>query len=284
VEQIYINYKNLKKRTQHFIKSPFRYPGGKYYALKYILPYLESVPHDEYREPFVGGGNVFFAKYPVNINWINDIESDIIDVYKAFSDELMRIKLEDMLSNEIATRDRHREIKLFYPNNNLEKAFRTYYLNRTSYSGIINSPAWGYAEGKSSPPKNWKNFIEPAGKKLQNVKISNLDFEEVIEAPPVGSKVLIYLDPPYFHADQKRAYIKSFLYGDHVRLSKVLKNTKHLFCLSYDDCTEIRDLYNWTEINESSWIYNTANLTGKKRKMGNELIITNYKIQFPLGF
>ena len=36
------------------VKSPLRYPGGKFYALKHIMPYIECVEHDEYREPFLG--------------------------------------------------------------------------------------------------------------------------------------------------------------------------------------------------------------------------------------
>ena len=41
-------------------KSPLRYPGGKSRALKQILP-LIPVNISEFREPFVGGGSVFFA-------------------------------------------------------------------------------------------------------------------------------------------------------------------------------------------------------------------------------
>ena len=41
-------------------KSPLRYPGGKSRALKQILP-LIPMSISEFREPFVGGGSVFFA-------------------------------------------------------------------------------------------------------------------------------------------------------------------------------------------------------------------------------
>ena len=40
----------------------FRYPGGKAKAIKFIKPFWENCPHQEYREPFVGGGSVFIAK------------------------------------------------------------------------------------------------------------------------------------------------------------------------------------------------------------------------------
>ena len=44
------------------MRSPFRFVGSKYQAIRFIKPIWESVRHDEYREPLVGGGAVFFAK------------------------------------------------------------------------------------------------------------------------------------------------------------------------------------------------------------------------------
>lgn len=266
-------------KSPDFTMSPFRYPGGKYYGLKFILPFLTSVPHDEYREPFAGGGCVFFGKPKSNINWLNDLDSDVMNVYRVIANPALRKRMKTKVSREVANRDRHNDVKNMNPTSVLEKAFKTYYLNRTSYSGIINKAAWGYAEGKSSPPENWGRFIEYAGKKLEGVKLTSEDFPKVITAEPRGKIVLMYLDPPYFHADQKRAYTKSFIEEDHYRLAPLLKKTNYLFCLSYDDCREIRELYKWAEIHERSWFYNSDKCIGTARKQGNELIITNYKIR-----
>lgn len=279
-KQKFIAQTEQLKRSADFVQSPFRYPGGKFYALKYILPFLINVPHDEYREPFLGGGSVFFAKRKCKINWLNDLETDLMQTYEVMADRDLRHAFIELLSNEIASRERHTEIKQLTPQSKLELAFKTYYLNRTSYSGIINKPAWGYADGKSSPPKNWGNFISNAGEKLEGIILTNQDFEAIIQAKPKGKQVLMYLDPPYFWADQKRAYTKPFLPKDHERLAALLKKTKMLFCLSYDDCEEVRRLYNWAEIYERSWLYNTANCKGSTRFLGKELIITNYKISF----
>lgn len=260
------------------IKSPLRYPGGKFYALKHIMPYIECVPHDEYREPFFGGGSVFFAKKKVEFNVLNDLENALIEFYKVITDDVMCEKLISLLSSEVATRERHNEVKNIVPSTVLESVFKTYYLNRTSYCGIINAPAWGYAEGKSSPPKNWGTFINKAASKLKNTDLLSYDFEEVLAMPARGSQVLMYLDPPYYHADQRRAYTKPFQTEDHLRLASVLKETPYLFCLSYDDCQEIRDLYSWANIYDVSWLYNTDNKPGQMRKACNELVITNYAV------
>jgi DNA adenine methylase len=268
-------------RSKEYVASPFRYPGGKYYALKYILPYITCVPHDEFREPLVGGGNIFFAKSKSRYNWLNDLESDLMDTYLVMADNKLREELISLISKEVANPERHNEIKNFIPQSLLERAFKTYYLNRTSYSGIINKPAWGYQDGKSSPPQNWGNFVKTAGEKLRGIKLTSIDFTEVMKAEKRGETVLMYVDPPYYHADQKRAYTKPFTEDDHYRLENILRETNYFFCLSYDDCKEIRGLYKWAEIYEQSWLYNTANISGRERKLGKELIITNYEVSIP---
>lgn len=266
------------KKSKDYVKSPFRYPGGKFYALKHIIPFLNVIEHDEFREPFVGGGSVFYGKDKVKFNWINDIETDIINVYNHIANDTDFDLFSILFDEEIVNRERYREVIDLITNSDIERAFKTFYLNRTSYSGIINKPAWGYAEGKSSPPPNWKKFIVDSNRKLKDVKITNLDFEDVINAKPKGKDVLMYLDPPYHNADQKRAYKKSFDVSDHIRLRDTLLKTKFKFCLSYDDCAEIRKLYKWANIYEKAWLYNTANINGASRNIGNELIITNYEV------
>lgn len=260
------------------VKSPLRYPGGKFYALKHIMPYIECVPHDEYREPFFGGGTVFFAKEKAQYNILNDLESEIINFYRTIQQEDGQNYLISCFEKEIATKERHSEVKKLIPKNDYERAFKTYYLNRTSYSGIINAPAWGYADGKSSPPQNWHRFIENASKKLADADLYCVDFREIINLPARGENVLMYLDPPYFHADQKRAYTCPFETEDHVRLAEQLKETPYMFCLSYDDCEEVRELYSWANIYDVSWLYNTDNLHGASRKACKEVVITNYRV------
>ena len=273
----HFEYNPNYKRGIEYVQSPFRYPGGKYYALKYIVPFLSAYPHDEYREPFVGGGSVFFGKPLADINWINDLETLMVETYKAIQSPTRVQKLMERVRTEVANRERHSEIKEMLAKTKDDIAFKTYYLNRTSYSGIINKPAWGYEIGFSSPPANWPNFLINAHKKLKNVEITNIDFSEVLSAPLIGKSTIAYLDPPYFLADQKRAYTKPFTLEDHLRLENQARGLDYAFVLSYDDCEEIRDLYSWANVYPRTWFHNTANSSGP-RKVGKELLITNFKI------
>lgn len=274
------NIRSIDNKQDQRIKTPFRYPGGKYYALKYLLPFINQIPHDEYREPFVGGGSVFFGKQKVKRNWINDIDKNLVNIYKMFQHENNHLELNNILSKEIASPERYKEIKQVKPANALEKACRYYYLNRTSFSGKMISSSWGYREKRSIPPHRWNEIINPAHEKLEGVKITDLDFETVITQKS-SLKVLIYVDPPYFLPKKKKHYVNGFTREDHLRLLKVLQETTFSFLLSYEDCPEIRELYKWAHIYKLAFPYRVqdSNTSDSKRKIGNEVVISNRKLQ-----
>lgn len=70
-------------------KSPLRYPGGKSRALKQIIPQIPPKT-SEFREPFVGGGSIFFAVRRIFQNtisyWINDLNYDLYCFWKQTRD------------------------------------------------------------------------------------------------------------------------------------------------------------------------------------------------------
>jgi DNA adenine methylase len=268
------------------INSPFRYPGGKFYARKLILEYL--IPHSHYAEPFAGGASIFFAKKKVAHNILNDIDPDLINCYLAIRDNVEA--LITLLDGIEATKENHYYYKHVYqPTNTLEQAFRWYYLNRISYSGIMNMQNcyWGYGDKYSMQPKNWPTHLRRCSKKLQGVTISCMDFENVIIQAPDGA--FLFIDPPYFNADQDKFYTHSFDKDSHYRLARVLQEHSHRlkFLLTYDNSPEVRDIYQRSNhILEKEWNYTinrtddqTKKTTDKgKRYMGKEVFIMNYDI------
>lgn len=263
---------------------PFRFPGGKYYVLGAIRKFWEEAAHDEYREPFVGGGAVFFAKPKVRFNWINDIDAGLINTYKIMASRSMRKPFTVMLSREVANRDRWREMFEFKPKTPLEKAYRYYYLNRTSFSGKMISPAWGYRPKRSIPPERWSEKIVPCGVKLEGVRITCGDFSRVMLAPRRGKSVLLFVDPPYFRPPKRKHYVNGFDQHDHVRVRDILKKTPCKFILTYEDDAEIRAMYKWANIFPIRFFYrvdnsseNGPNVRTGERRTGSELIITNFR-------
>ncbi|HNV34710.1 MAG TPA: DNA adenine methylase [Bacillota bacterium] len=61
------------------MKALIKWPGGKTRLLREILPLVP--PHDEYCEPFVGGGALFFAVEPAASS-LNDISSELVSFYR----------------------------------------------------------------------------------------------------------------------------------------------------------------------------------------------------------
>ena len=148
---------------RHDINSPFRYAGGKFYARKLIIEHIPK--HDSYVEPLAGGASIFFAKKKVKHNWLNDIDNELINclmVIRDNPDELI-----GRLEGEKATKERHYYYKNeFKPATALDRAVRWFYLNRTSYSGIMNMQNcyWGYGDKYSMRPENCrKKQIETLG-------------------------------------------------------------------------------------------------------------------------
>lgn len=264
---------------------PFRFPGGKFYALSALRQFWNAMPHDEYREPFMGGGAVFFAKELTKFNWINDIDPELINTYKVMAKLVLREQLIKMVSAEIANKERWKEIRAFTPSNDLERAFRFYYLNRTSFSGKMISAAWGYRPKRSLPPERWVERIGPCGKKLARIKITCGDFEPVIRAKSLGKKTLLFVDPPYFNPPKRKHYVNGFQLAEHRRLAQLLRKTEHAFILTYEDIEVIRDMYKWAHFHSNTFYYRVDNSsengdsvpTGKRRKSA-ELIITNFEV------
>ena len=266
------------------INSPFRYAGGKFYARKLINEHIPQ--HTYYIEPFAGGASVFFAKDKVSENCLNDIDKDLINCLTTIRDypEQMIERLKD----EQATKERHGYYKNEYkPKTKLDRAVRWFYINRTSYSGIMNMQNcyWGYGEKYSMRPENWPRNILRTSAKLQGVRLTSFDFGKVIEEAPDNS--FLFIDPPYFNADQAKFYVHSFIKDDHFRLSKVLKKHKSRlkFLLTYDDSPEVRELYDWARaMHEKEWNYTINRTDDQKngtstkgaRYKGHELFIVNY--------
>lgn len=293
------------------INSPFRYAGGKFYARKLILNHIPE--HTVYIEPFAGGGSIFFAKPKTLVNQLNDIDHELINVYRVIRDEPNELitflkkrtnsRIPTALTEGIrigeplpATKELHKFFKFeFKPTNELEMAGRWFYLNRTSYSGIMNfqNMYFGYGDKFSMQPKNWARNIERTSEKMQNVILTSHDFEIIIENAPDGA--LLFLDPPYFNADQDKFYNCSFTKQDHYRLENCLRrNSERLnLFITYDNTPEIRHLYNWMdEMHDKEWNYciqrtddqkNKSETKGERYK-GKELFILNYQAEIAIQY
>ena len=68
------------------LKPFLKWPGGKTRELKHIIPNLPKYI-DNYYEPFIGGGAVYFTVDNANKFYINDKSNDLIDLYNNVKEE-----------------------------------------------------------------------------------------------------------------------------------------------------------------------------------------------------
>ena len=120
---------------------------------------------------------------------------------------------------------------------NVQKAAYFYALVRYSYGS-------GADDFASQPHSIWNDFplIDAASARLQKVIVENKDFEKLITQYD-RDESFFYCDPPYYKTEN---YYMGGGFGreDHKRLADVLCSIKGKFLLSYNDCEEIRELYN----------------------------------------
>ena len=117
-------------------------------------------------------------------------------------------------------------------------------------------------------------LISQLQERMANVVVENQDFETLIKHCD-RPDAFFYLDPPYFSTEDM--YEVGFGWDDHVRLRDTLKNIKGKFLLSYNDCDEIRELYNGFSMFDFSRTHSMAQRyeAGKEFK---ELLIGNYDL------
>ena len=239
--------------------SIFRYPGGKSALVKRFLRYI---PTDValYVEPFVGGGSVllnvaasarnysFFQNRDLHFS-INDSNPDVASFWSVLVGE-------DALFHElcIRTATMRPSVDIFHKIQDakyslaIDKAFRCLFINRTSFSGIMDSGPIGGAEQKNrcldvrwKPPVLLEEMRSARTLLLGRTTVTCCDFSEVLEG--VTEDSFVYLDPPYYEKGGQ-------LYGefgrwttlDHRRLREQLGGLPN-WLLSYDNNSAVKELY-----------------------------------------
>jgi len=278
----------------------FRYPGGK--SKKLIREQIISrFPNNylEFRDAMVGGGGIFFHIPTTKKRWINDLDANLISVYKAlqidsktFIKKCRKIKAEQESDGLTPSKPGGKAVynsrlkAIFDKLKNDPKtdpALKYLFINRTVWGGRVNYDI--ESRLYFSNPSGWNmahtDKMEKAANIIQNAKITSSDYNDLLEQE--GEDVLVYLDPPYVINTKlnknSRLYKHNFEMEDHDKLCENIKKCKHKVILSYDDNPFIRKLYKGFNLGKTSWIYcgtSSAKTHSKTKKNGKELIITNY--------
>lgn len=210
------------------INTPLIYPGG---------------PSDfkEYREPFIGGGSIYFSvkqKYPGRKYWINDLNFELYNFWKMCQEDS-----DSVIEGVLQWKNKFSNGKeLFYhlkrnlrQLNNIELTGAYFILNKIAFSGC--TLVGGFSEHCFE-----NNLTDSSIERLKNIKtvlddtkITKIDYQKVIEAKSAyeDKDVFIFLDLPYHSATESGLYGKKSKWNnlhktfDHYRFANTIKACKY---------------------------------------------------------
>lgn len=294
------------------IKSPLRYPGGKWKALDLILPLIPDNIED-WREPFFGGGSVTLGyiqspKFTAKRLVVGDLSPEIWAFWqgiKLYPDEVVRIARKWFTEKapthskliETSTDDKNYaeiEAKALEEAKQLwnwlttvdttqltlpERAARTYLVNRISFSGMGDSGGLSNTQFKHFKLEDTERILQ-VSPLLQNVEILNASFEVTMDGVD-PDKSFIFLDPPYITQEKSGLYGKG---GDthfgfpHQKLADLCRKVKCKWLMTIDDSLKARRLYKGFYIKPFKLKYTLAGKTSEDALAGEEIFVANYNI------
>lgn len=281
------------KRKSASIVSPLRYPGSKRRFASYVA---ETLKANDYKpkllvEPFAGGLSVALQMLADNlVEQIGIGESDplVASFWQCvfFDTDWL---IEAIQSLEVSIGQWH-YYKTFIPITVRERALTCLFLNRTSFSGILNQAAGpiggieqasAYAVGcRFTKSTIIKRILQASSYKERVAFIHNDKWQNTIaHSLAIGFKpkdIFCYLDPPFYNKASK-LYRHFFEDADHLMLREALRRQKYKWLLSYDAADEIKQLYSDRRMFPTQHIvellYTLAR--SKEQKQVREIVVTN---------
>lgn len=272
------------------IASPLRYPGGKASMAGLLgdIRKLNGLGGRPIAEPFAGGAGaslkLLFLEETPSIH-INDADPAIYDFWRSVVQnpepflEILKLKRASMTE--------WRRQKAIYDSgagSRLIRGFSAFYLNRCNHSGII---ATGGPIGGPLQKGKWKVGARYQKKALAERCRRIAEFGERIEVSCEDgvnfiqtldpTEIFYFIDPPYYHKGPA-LYMNGLDANYHQQLAQCLIELQNeAWVLTYDDCPEIRAMYqDWANIRPFSIRY-----SANERRAGKEVLITPQWMTLP---
>lgn len=293
------------ERRVILIRTPVSWVGNKT-SILHILYALFPLKYGRYIEPFGGSGAVLLGKKePDKFEVYNDYNQNLVNLFRCmrerplafikelgflnlnsrddflvmkkilkkedFSDEFLdeELELTTITLPEIEAKEIRELYRAASEEYDLRRAVLFLKLLRFSYSSGCKSFSC-----QPFSVRSLFGLIQDFSRRMDNVIIENQDFEVLIKHYD-RPDAFIYCDPPYYTSEY--VYDCGFAWEDHVRLHDALASAKGKWLVSYNDCKEIRDLYQGYEIFDFTRIHSMV----QKYEAGKEfpeLLIGNYDL------
>lgn len=238
------------------MRAVFRYPGSKWSIADWIIAHFPTgYEKMVYLEPFVGSGAVFFNKAPGAVETINDLDSDIVNLFR-----VLRERPDDLKRALDLTPYSREEYDLsFQPCDEPVEKARRYMVKTTQAIGAKMDGKCGWRNHKQmkigGTACKWAGItetIDTAAARLRGntthlVQVEHMDALRLIERYN-NADVLMYLDPPYLRSTRKSGVLYKHEMdeaGQILLLDLITKSRAKIIISGYDSDLYNRRLADW---------------------------------------
>lgn len=250
----------------------FPWIGGKRRLAKRLLPLFPS--HDCYVEPFAGAGALYFLKEPVKAEVLNDINGDVVNLYRVVRhhlDEFVRQFRWSLVSRQMFELARDAD-----PGGltDIQRAARFYYLQRLCFGSRVEGRTFGTSTtgGPRINLLRMEEELSEAHLRLARTTIENLSWERCV-ARYDRPHTLFYCDPPYFGTE---GYGVDFGLEQYALLADRARSIEGRMVISVNDIPEMREVFGGLPMDRVETRYFVGKAGDARRPVG-ELIIRSWK-------
>jgi len=269
---------------------PFlKWAGGKTQLLPKLLKHVPA-KFGTYREPFLGGGSLFFALKAQAMRRqrsmpavLSDSNEELIVTFKALKYEPHNVMMRLRALEDCYGREQYMLVRSSRPGLPADTAARMIYLNKTCFNGLYRVNQKGhfnvpFGQRKKRPTICDRENLLVCSKALQWTTVECRDFRAALRYADPGD--FVYLDPPYVPTSKTSSFTAytpgGFSIDDQIELARCAQAAKDLgvhVLISAAGSDDSRELYQGFAIEEVQARRN-INCDGGKRGNVTELLIT----------
>lgn len=245
--------------------------GGKRRLARHIIPKFPD--HACYVEPFAGGAALFFLKEPAEVEVLNDINGELVNLYRVVKhhlEEFIRQFKWSLISRQIFSWLQKTPEETL---TDIQRAARFYYLQKMAFGGKVANQTFGTAT-TAAPRLNLLRIEEElstAHLRLSRTYIEHLAWDECIRRYD-RPHTLFYLDPPYWGTE---GYGVDFGLEQYARMAELAKTIKGRMAISVNDIPEMRQAFAGLETERLEITYSVGG-AGRSKTPAGELLIRNF--------
>lgn len=262
------------------VRPIFKYHGGKFYLSSWIISHFpENYQEMTYLEPFCGGANVLLNKKKSKIEVINDLDLNIIQIYRALRDEpkefIRRLNI-CKYCEETFQKASNKEVFEDY----LDQATNEFIARRMSRGGMKKSFAWSerLRGGQPGDVNAWQTSLKTLNDLSERIKEVYAYNDSAIKIMKDfnSTDTLVYCDPPYV-ADtrvSKSVYTHEMSNEEHIELAEFLNNFKGKVLISGYASPLYKKIYKNWNVSKKKIANHSSQQKEKEKK--EELLFTNF--------